>query len=706
MFTIIIITIPCTLLSLLDLVANIVNVWVFASQGLNSCVEISFFTIAVSDLLRVVFVQFENLCLNSYADTIDVPAVLLELFYVVVNWPLGCLIRATLHVTVYVTAERGLCILFPLKIKTLITRKTTVCVISGILILNALTLYPVYSTMYLSWNFYPKRNRTLLGLGFLRDRSEPLRLTYMLHVGLSLSGLCGLFLLTFLLVAQLYRRRTWRFKNSGQSEKQKDSLSSRDKRSAKMVIVVAVFYFIFFLPIVCSTLVAFFVPDFNFSGKYDAFIRISYGVALMALSVNSTINILIYFKMSTNYRETFRKLFNFSCHKIVVSVSVLDIDWNHVRVEDNNTTKTSIDDWLILPVNSKMAGSFNESHTIQLHISGTFEDITLDIFHWEVFSLVNNGIVCTLIGTLGLVANVINMAVFYRQGLNTSTNISLFSMAVSDIIRILCVEWANICFNPYIENLRTPILFDEIFYITGGWPVGCACRITLYITVFITAERCLCIVFPLTIKTLITYRQTRIFVVFIYSVHALTLAPEYSSIYLSWQFNKERNDTVLGVAFRANRSLTKGVTFMLHVILIIIGLLCLIFLTATLVIQLRRQTKWRMQNSGHNRQSGSLSNRDRKSIALVIVVATSVSVCYIPIASLSLVTVFVPDFYVGGKYFNVFRDSWAFAFLIGIINSSSNIIIYYKMNSKFRKTFEEMISTRRNANKQNRTSYA
>ncbi|KAI8781543.1 galanin receptor 2a-like [Biomphalaria glabrata] len=327
----------------------------------------------------------------------------------------------------------------------------------------------------------------------------------------------------------------------------------------------------------------------------------------------------------------------------------------------------------------------------EINKSKGLDDQYQEFFHWEIFSLVNNAIVCTLIGLLGLVANVINMMVFVRQGFNSSMNISFFSMAVSDIVRILSVEWANICFNPYIEKLEASIMFDYVFYITGGWTVGCACRITLHITLYVTVERCLCIVFPLTIRKFITITRTKIVIILIYFTNALTLVPEYMSVYLTWLYDVKRNATILGVGFRNNGLQTKGITFMLHVLLIVIGLFCIVVMTTVLVLQLRRQRKWRLKNSSNSLAKNSLTLRDRRSAVLVIVVATSVAICYIPIASLSLATVFVPDFYVGGKYVNFFRDSWALAFLSGIINSSSTILIYYRMSSKYQETFLKLL---------------
>ncbi|KAK0047561.1 tachykinin-like peptides receptor 86C [Biomphalaria pfeifferi] len=225
-----------------------------------------------------------------------------------------------------------------------------------------------------------------------------------------------------------------------------------------------------------------------------------------------------------------------------------------------------------------------------------------EIINSEILSLVNNAGLCTLIGLMGLVANVIKMVVFVR-----------------------------------------------------GWPVSCACGITLHISLYITIERCLCIVFPLKIKKLITITRTKLVIVFIYFANSVTFVPEYMTVYLGWVYDVRRNSTVFSIGFRENyRQQTKGIIFLLHVVLIVIGLLCIIVMTTVLVLQLRRKRKWRMNNSSSDLSKTSLSTRDRKAAVLVIAVATAVAICYIPIASLSLATVFVPDFYIGGKYFFIF----------------------------------------------------
>ncbi|KAK7005261.1 tachykinin-like peptides receptor 86C [Biomphalaria glabrata] len=337
----------------------------------------------------------------------------------------------------------------------------------------------------------------------------------------------------------------------------------------------------------------------------------------------------------------------------------------------------------------------NISHLVEneqlLQDNSRSDKITAGIDIWTIIILLNNVCVSSLIGLAGIVGNIFNVIVFAHQGLKSSINICLFSMAISDTITVLILEWANICFNPFIDNLRAPVIFSDLYYVSAAWLAGSTYRITLYLTVYITAERCLCILFPLKIKTLVTPRKTKFIVVMINVANLITLIPEYSTVYLSWRFNEARNETVLGLAARSNRAETQPITFLTHVILVVVGFLSVVVLTFILVVHLRRQTQWRIQSSGDRKQRAAYSLRERRSEVLVVMVAASVVISYIPLTCVSLVTVFMPEFSIGGQLSDIFVKIWITIYIFGMTNASSNIIIYYRMNSKFKRTFQELI---------------
>ncbi|KAI8794996.1 neuropeptides capa receptor [Biomphalaria glabrata] len=307
-----------------------------------------------------------------------------------------------------------------------------------------------------------------------------------------------------------------------------------------------------------------------------------------------------------------------------------------------------------------------------------------------VFIFVNHVVLSTAIGVFGIAANVINMCVFLKEGLNTSMNVSFFAMAISDLVSLVTLLWLNVCLNPYIDNVNSDIVFTEVQYLSAGWPHGCAARITSWITVYITAERCISILLPLKVKRIVTPKRSVAALTVIYLINILTLVPEYSTVYFDWNFYPSKNRTMLGLAFRSNRPITEGLVFTFHASLAIVSFISVILLTAILVARLNSTGKWRKSTVSNLKQNEATIARDRKTIAMVILVAIILIVCYTPTVVFSILSSTLPDFSVVGKESNVFHSAWSFAFLAHSVNASVNIFTYYKMSSKYRKNFHKL----------------
>ncbi|KAK7005298.1 growth hormone secretagogue receptor type 1 [Biomphalaria glabrata] len=336
----------------------------------------------------------------------------------------------------------------------------------------------------------------------------------------------------------------------------------------------------------------------------------------------------------------------------------------------------------------KLDNSYNSSN-IAISSDGIDDVVTLNIDS-ETIIFVNHVLLCSAIGLFGIVTNAINICVFIKQGLNTSINISLFSIALFDLVKIFAMQSINIVSNPLVIELVGSRMILDAFYLIGGWPAACAHRISLFITVYMTAERCLCVSFPLKIRTWITPRVAFITVSVIILVNVLTLIPEYTAIYIDWVVVPGRNTSTLGLIFTSNRPAMQGLTFIIHAIFLFVGIIVVVSLTLGLVLLIRRKSEWRNRNTTNDKQKYSLSVRDKKMSQLVILLATVLIVCYLPMVILSLVTVFMPDFTPEGKLGLFFLTLWSFGHVFGITNPSVNIFIYYKMSSYFREKFKEL----------------
>ncbi|KAK7005230.1 growth hormone secretagogue receptor type 1 [Biomphalaria glabrata] len=284
----------------------------------------------------------------------------------------------------------------------------------------------------------------------------------------------------------------------------------------------------------------------------------------------------------------------------------------------------------------------------------------------QLWVLVNYVVVCTGLGLLSLVANIINLFVFAKQGLNNSINISLFCIALSDLIKVVSIEWMAVCWNPYVHELGAPVIFTDLLYLTAGWPTGCAHNIAIFITAYITLERYLCIVTPLKIKDIITPRRTVVVIICIKCMCISYLVPEYAYVYYDWNFYPALNKTMLGMAFRQEARDLKGLTFLIQAILIVFGLISVGLFSFLLISELKKQSTWRKLHTNCEQvKKKRISSRDRKSSVLIAVIAVVMVIVDVPLVTISMVQTFVQDFSAYGKQVNLFYVAWSFEFIVG-----------------------------------------
>ncbi|KAK0056194.1 growth hormone secretagogue receptor type 1 [Biomphalaria pfeifferi] len=328
------------------------------------------------------------------------------------------------------------------------------------------------------------------------------------------------------------------------------------------------------------------------------------------------------------------------------------------------------------------------------HFDNTFMSDLLSDGVKQIYELVNYLVFCNIFSVFGIFSNIINILVFCRQGLNSTVNISFTGVAVSDLCSLVTLLWFNVCVNPLFVNSDVPMAPSEVQHLTGGFPHACFARITCWITVYITAERCLCIVSPLKIKQIITTKRATSIIVGIYIIMIASLLPEYTTMYIGWRQYSEKNRSIIGLIRTKENDKVSGLTFLLYAIYILVSFFAVIFFTTILVVKLKQKTKWREESTFDDKQSNTISNRDKKTIRMVIMIAAVLIVCYLPSVLLSAAGFIVPGFFVVGQYSNVFFVTWSFAFVLDSINSSVNIILYYTMSSKYRQTLHEMMASK------------
>lgn len=305
----------------------------------------------------------------------------------------------------------------------------------------------------------------------------------------------------------------------------------------------------------------------------------------------------------------------------------------------------------------------------------------------EIFEIVNLVCVASIIALFGIVANMINMIVFYKQGFKNTVNIGFCALAFSDITCLITLQCASIYMNPVLASTWVHWLPLETYYLLIAWPHVCFSKITSYITVYLTAERYFSIALPLKVKDLINPRTATSILCMIYIFNLMILVPEYATSYIGWRFVPERNATLIGLIFTSSRRSVEGIVNILHFILGMASFVGAVVFTSLLVIKLKQSSRWRRQATSTNSNREGISNRDKKTVKMVVLIACVLIVCYVPGALISL-GIFIggPEFSIRGKYVNICEAMWTIAYIFHAINSSVNIFVYYKMSSKYRET--------------------
>ena len=311
------------------------------------------------------------------------------------------------------------------------------------------------------------------------------------------------------------------------------------------------------------------------------------------------------------------------------------------------------------------------------------------------------------VSVFGMTGNILIIITYIKIGFSESINISYCALSISDALCVTFITWNAICFIPVFSRWNPPYIPREFVIPTGGASSDIFCQTTAWITACISLERCLCVVFPFKVKTLVTPRRTLLIMITISFVIVVPLVGLNCIFYVFEKtFDFQRNRTLLRLKFRDLNLLDKIYDIyviykavFLNILPLLIILICTIYLT----IHLKISAKWRLENSHRpgkeNENSVHIDDKGArrkygKDLRLVKTVL-SIAVAFMLLGTLSLISLFVEliwsDFRPIGALSKSYRFTSRLAFLLLQTNSSVNFIIYYRMSTKFRQAAKEML---------------
>ena len=103
---------------------------------------------------------------------------------------------------------------------------------------------------------------------------------------------------------------------------------------------------------------------------------------------------------------------------------------------------------------------------------------------------------------LGVSTNIANIIVYYQIGLSESSNVNFFTLSVFDFFVSLTSFISRLLYSPFLRDLSTgPLTTYMAHCLSHAWVVVTCGSVMM--TALISTERCVCVVFPLKVRSLI-----------------------------------------------------------------------------------------------------------------------------------------------------------------------------------------------------------
>ncbi|KAI8791378.1 neuropeptides capa receptor [Biomphalaria glabrata] len=326
--------------------------------------------------------------------------------------------------------------------------------------------------------------------------------------------------------------------------------------------------------------------------------------------------------------------------------------------------------------------------TTSLNASYIFIDPVL----FDFFRVFNLCILAFIIGMFGIAANFINICVFRKLGYRDGVNITLTALAVSDIGALLSQEFYNILATPMIQEYDLLLTKGQLITVMH-YIVGYFVRVSSVITSFASLERCMCVVLPLKVKTIITTRVVVVYNVIIFLVLSLYMLPPYYSLYLDVKFLPGYNKTIWYFFYQPYSERVLKLSYNITDLALPYGTFFVLLLCSSIIyIKIKMMSEWRRSiSSARSRAANQASVKEMKSGVMLITVSL-LCICFLaPEAALFTAAGFVREMKQDGIYKDVMSLVVTFTTLLQTINCSTTILIYYKMSSKYRDEFHRMI---------------
>ncbi|KAK6995044.1 hypothetical protein BgiMline_011693 [Biomphalaria glabrata] len=314
--------------------------------------------------------------------------------------------------------------------------------------------------------------------------------------------------------------------------------------------------------------------------------------------------------------------------------------------------------------------------------------LSIDPIIQELVLFIVGCIFTVLVCLFGIATNIINIPIFWKLGYQDGVNITLTALAICDLAGLIFELVYCILLSPYISDDEWFISKVALAYITG-YTFEYFTRVSSVITAYAAIERCLCVTWPLKIKSLITNKVSVVVNGGIFIVISLYLFPVFYIMYIDWTYIPGRNRTMCVVYFNSKRGELFPINYYITDILLPYSIFfVLIACCTTLFVKLKSKAKWRQLASSSYNKSSHVNRKELKCARMFMTVSFMCVVLLLPHSVIFTFTIFFREIALGGAYNDLGRVIGTFTVLLKIFNSGFTIFIYYNMSTKYRLEFQ------------------
>ncbi|XP_076464666.1 uncharacterized protein LOC143296534 [Babylonia areolata] len=312
----------------------------------------------------------------------------------------------------------------------------------------------------------------------------------------------------------------------------------------------------------------------------------------------------------------------------------------------------------------------------------------------EAFAYRLKCIVLVLLFLIGGPGNVINMAVFYKQGLKDRVNLCLFALSLADELYLIAAMFhhAELVHTQFSSTDRYGPMFTFLANNNFAGFLGLM-YVSMVLSAIIASERCLCVLSPLNFHTLIRTRTMAVVIVFVYLLAAgpyfiVSLRMHIGCVYdPSTGFVSQVAD--IGAFYKTHKALVDRLDSFVYGVGLP-GVVMVVVVTATIitVVKLRQVVTWRTETSS------SISPREVALTKMLIGTSILFIICVFPFAVSRFSWLFLPEMNSGRRNHNLYLTTFWMNKMMTYFNASFNILVYYAMGSRYRDVFWALFSRR------------